>query len=145
MVLSFVDSTIRPRLKAKAVLLIVTPLAHILGSVGVSVSAATICLVVNPFSLIDVAVSVVQLTAAVRFAVLPLSLVATAIEPFLFSLAVANAIVPLSLIDSTAVEVDRAADFSNVFFEIGRLLIGGGAVQTELRLIVVVVTGVVQV
>jgi hypothetical protein len=45
-VLSLINRTIRPRLKPLAVLLVVSPLPNILGSVGVGVCSVSICLIV---------------------------------------------------------------------------------------------------
>lgn len=82
-------------------LLIIAPLADILGSIGMRVGSVAVGFVVDPVTFIDVAVCVVELAAAVRFAIGPLALVATSIEPFLLSLTVTVVIQPFAFVDSS--------------------------------------------
>lgn len=75
-VCAFVHCTIWPGLEAKSVLLVVSPLTDIFGSICVSIGAISVRLVIEPVTFIDIAVSVVQLPIAVGLSISPLTLIA---------------------------------------------------------------------
>ena len=87
-----------------AILLVVLPLACILGAICVSVGAGTISLVVNPHALINIAVCMNELALAISFVLAPLALVAAAVWPNLLAPAVALLSEPLALVDSIGVK-----------------------------------------
>ena len=58
-VLALVHCTVWPRLQAEAVLFIIAPGAHILGSVRMRIGTVTISFVIDPVALVHIAVRVV--------------------------------------------------------------------------------------
>ena len=58
-VISLVSLTVKPLLNALTMLLIVLPLSHILGPVGVNVGPMTVGFVVEPLTIVGVSVRVV--------------------------------------------------------------------------------------
>ena len=140
MVLTIVDSTVGPCLKTEAVLLVILPLADVLGAVGMSVGSMTVGLIVNPFAFINVTICVEELTEAIGFAVAPVTLVAGAIEPVLLTLAVTDTVQPFAFVDRTAIQVDGRAQLSDILGKgLFRLRCGAVIVSHERVLVVVVI------
>lgn len=141
MIFALVDSTVGPCLQTEAVLFIIAPRTHILGTVGMRVGTVTICFVIDPLSFVNVTICVVQLSDPIRFSIFPLALVATSIEPFLLALPITDPVKPLALVDCATVEVHGSTELSNVFFEVSGLGVGGIVTHAKLGLVVVSIGG----
>ena len=68
-------------------LLVLEPVAHVSGSIGVLVRSMTVGLIVEPHAFVDVAISVHQRAKAIGLVVLPLALVSGGVRPDLHSVA----------------------------------------------------------
>lgn len=115
---ALVHCAIRPRLQTIAMLFIITPCAHILGTVRMSVSTVTVSFIIDPVSIVNVTICVIQLASTIGFAVPPLADVLAAVKPLLLALAIADAIEPLTLVDGSTLQVDRRFHLSDISGEI---------------------------
>ena len=100
-------------------LLVIKPLAFVVGAVRVGVSAHAFGLVVDPLSFIDISVGVHKLSVSVGFVVSPLAFVATAIWPELGADAVTHAIKPLTSVSGSVTQgvgtFRNSSEFINLF------------------------------
>ena len=90
-----------PLLDAVAFLLVVDPVAVVLGAVEVDVLASTVGLVVHPLPLIDIAIRVNESTVPIGAVAVPVALVVGAIVPDLLTAATALAVEPLAFVVGT--------------------------------------------
>ena len=79
-------------------LLIIKPLALIVGAICVRISAHSFSLIVHPLSLIDVTICVDKLTLSISLVISPLSFIPATIGPQLSANAIAHAIQPLACV-----------------------------------------------
>lgn len=81
LIVTFVLGTIRPLLKAVAMLFVLVPVSLVSGAVEVRVDTEAISLVLSPLSLVDVALSVDQPSKAIGHTVAPKAVITRAIGP----------------------------------------------------------------
>lgn len=87
-----------------AVLLVVEPLALVVGAVRVGVGSHTLSFIVHPLSLVNVSICVNKFSLTICFVITPLSFITTAIGPELSANAVAHAIEPLASVGSSVAQ-----------------------------------------
>lgn len=111
-----------------AVLLVLFPLASVLGSIEVAIRSLAVRLVVLPVSVVHVTIGVYQSALAVRLARNPVTLVHGAIRPDLNAPALANAGAsqPLSFVARSVLQNLQAA-----FFPHAQLTLEGCVVVDE--------------
>ena len=109
-----------------SVLLVVEPLALVVGTISVRVGAHAFSLVIYPLPLIDITISMHQLSLPVSFIVAPLAFIATAIRPELGANAIARAVQPLACILSAIAKGIRALRDAAILID---LLIRGWSLQ----------------
>lgn len=87
-------------------LLVVLPVAAVLGAICVSILPIAMCLVVFPEAVVDVSVSMNQPSSAIRFIIFPVSLVDASVRPNLVALTVTHVglHVPLAFVKSVVGE-----------------------------------------
>ena len=91
-------------------LLVVLPVAAVLGAIGVGVLAEAVSLVVLPEAIINIPVSMYEPTASVGFIVFPVAFVDASVRPNLITLTMSHIClhIPLSLIECI---VSKRLDF----------------------------------
>lgn len=99
-----IGTSVCPVLFAHAFLEIIEPVAVILCSILVCVSAITICFVLLPLPLVDVTISMPEFSLAVCFVIVPLAMVAGTIAPLLNARPVSILFVDVALVLRTILE-----------------------------------------
>lgn len=81
-------------------LLVVSPLAHILGAALVTVNPVSIRLVVFPLSIVDVAIGMIEDSLATGLVILPLTVILGAIRPLHRAFSMTKPALPLTIVHS---------------------------------------------
>ena len=126
---ALVAGSIGPRFEALSVLLVLFPLAAVLGPVQVTVRAEAVRLIIGPHAVVHVAICMDQSALAVGLTVGPVALVQGAVWPNLNSFALPDlgASEPLSLILCHVLEDDSLAHLA-----VAQLLLKLDVVKEEL-------------